>query len=342
MKENVDLFPLANIISAEEFSFSKRFVNRLYRMLSGNFGLFFYNEIRKYRPLLVHAHMGFEGARWLDLIQKTKLPLITTFYGQDVSKLAKIAKWRKRYKLLFEYGAIFLAEGNYLKKQLIDIGCPEEKIIIQHLGVDVNTYPQKQYKNNGKIIILQVSTFREKKGIEYSLKAIASIYKEFPNIEFRLIGKGDSTEVDQNMHSIAVQYGIKDIVCFLGIKPHHNLIEEYCHADIFIHPSVTAQDGDNEGGSPVSIIEASAIGLPIISTKHADIPEVVIHEETGLLAPERDVFCLSEMLRLLIIKPEKRKEMGDKGRRHIENNYNINHQISKLEDIYLKVIEQNT
>ncbi|MDP1676912.1 MAG: glycosyltransferase [Bacteroidota bacterium] len=336
-KENIDQFPVPIIVSAEEFPLYKRIVNLTYRKATSNFGMFFSSYINKYQPLFAHAHMGYEGARWLHSFESAKIPLITTFYGQDVSKLGRIPKWKKRYLRLFDYGTFFLAEGNYLKKQLVDIGCSEEKIVVQHLGVNIERYPQKEYQQRDNIIILQIASFREKKGIEYSLQAIAAIKDEFPNIEFRIIGSGDSTSEIQHIHNLAKQYRINDIVKFLGKKPHNEIIEEYRNADIFLHPSVTAQDGDNEGGSPVSITEASAVGLPIISTTHADIPEVVLSRQSGLLAPERDVSQLRQMLQVLIQDPAKRKEMGLCGRRHIEMNYNILTQVSRLEEIYSRL-----
>jgi colanic acid/amylovoran biosynthesis glycosyltransferase len=333
-KENINQFPLPTIVSAEDLPIYKRVVNRLYRKATNNFGMFLSNQIQEYHPLLAHAHMGYEGVRWFRSMESAKIPLITTFYGQDVSKLGRIPKWRKLYLRLFEYGDLFLAEGNYLKKQLMDLGCPEEKIIVQHLGVNIECYPQKEYHQHDSVVILQIASFREKKGIEYSLQAIAAIKDEFPNIEFRIIGSGDSAREDQHIHNLAEQYRINDVVKFLGKKPHNEIMEEYRNADIFLHPSITAQDGDNEGGSPVSITEASAVGLPVISTTHADIPEVVLSNQSGLLAPERDVSQLCQMLLALIQDPDKRKAMGRCGRLHIEKNYNILTQVSRLEEIY--------
>jgi len=330
-------FPWNDVYGPEKFPLPKRFVNKVYRKLTNDFGMFYNGFVNELRPKLFHAHMGEEGTRWLKFVERTQIPLICTFYGMDVSKSGRLPYWKKRYQELFRYGQFFLAEGNYLKKQLVDLGCPEDKIIVQHLGVDLEKYPVKQYSRDlgvRKTVVIQVSSFREKKGIEYSLEAIARLRKAGIELEFRLIGSGNTEESQNRIVSLIDRYGIQDSVCLLGAKTHSETIIEMKNADIFLHPSVTATDGDNEGGAPVGIIEASALGLPIVSTFHADIPEVVINNRSGLLASERDTEGLANALLQLIRNQEQQATMGAFGRRHIELEYNIRKQILKLEHIY--------
>lgn len=345
-KENVKYYPFNSIYSCEEFNFAKIIANKIYRKITDNYGLFFQEFVNQLTPSIFHAHMGYEAARWLKFVKKNKIPLITTFYGQDVSKLGRIPKWYKRYQELFNYGIVFLAEGNNLKKQLINLGCPEKKILIQHLGVNIDSYPQKEYSNSenereNKWIILQASTFREKKGIEYSLKAISLLRDMNFRFEYRLIGRGDSELQEEMIRSIIKKENLMKHVKLLGAIPHAEYLKELIKADIFLHPSMTASDGDNEGGAPVGIIEASAVGLPIISTFHADIPEVVINEQTGFLTVEKDFVRIAEKLSFLISNPHVIKEFGLAGREHIKKSYNISTQIKKLEDIYHDAINSN-
>ena len=304
------------------------------------YGLHFTKIAQRLGPRLFHAHMGFEAARWLAFVKKSGIPLITTFYGLDVSQFGKLDEWRDRYRDLFDYGTKFLAEGTFLKKQLVELGCPADKVIVQHLGVAVSTYPKKMFEtksNRSPIKILQVSSFREKKGIAYSLEAIAQVVKTVPHIEFRLVGRGDSAKADNAIESKVEKLGITPYVRLLGSKSHSETIQEMCDADIFLHPSVVASNGDNEGGAPVSIIEASAVGLPIVSTLHADIPEVVKNGETGWLVPERNSNLLAEKLMDLINHPEMRMSFGRLGRGHVAAEYEISIQIKKLEEIYSHV-----
>jgi colanic acid/amylovoran biosynthesis glycosyltransferase len=340
--ENLDIFPFEELYSSGSFPLPQRLVNKVWRRVFDQYGLFFDKPAQSLRPVLFQAHFGYEAARWLHFVERTGLPLVTTFYGMDVSQLGRIPKWQKRYHKLFKYGKTFLAEGSFLKKQLMNLGCPEEKVIVQHLGVELGKYPQKSFSNHESdqhVVILQVSSFREKKGIEYSLEAIAQLRKMGCNVEFRLIGSGDTPEAEIAVRAIVDRLNINHCVSLLGIKEHSDVIREMVNADIFLHPSVTAADGDNEGGVPVGIIEASAVGLPVVSTRHADIPEVVLDGVTGYLAPERDSKQLAEKIVSLIQSPKNISLFGEAGRKHIDENYNLRIQLQKLENIYAACLQ---
>jgi colanic acid/amylovoran biosynthesis glycosyltransferase len=337
--ENLEQFPLENIYAANDLLSVKKLINKVYRRLTDRYGLFYEAYMNKISPALLHAHMGYEAARWLKFVKKTNIPLITTFYGQDVSQLGRIEKWRRRYQELFEYGTKFLAEGSYLKKQLVDLGCPAEKVIVQHLGVSVESYTPKEIDHNSvKRTILQVSTFREKKGIEYSLEAIAMIRESRPDVIFKLIGRGDNEEADNKIKSLVKKLHLEKNVELLGAQPYKKTLEEMSKCDIFLHPSVTASNGDNEGGAPVGLIEASALGLPVVATLHADIPEVIINNKSGFLVEERNSEALAAKLLELLSNSAKMKEFGQKGREHVMSNYNLLVQINKLTGIYENII----
>jgi colanic acid/amylovoran biosynthesis glycosyltransferase len=116
------------------------------------------------------------------------------------------------------------------------------------------------------------------------------------------------------------------------------MIEKLLDCDIFLHPSVTASDGDNEGGAPISVMEASAMGLPVVSTLHADIPEVIVHNKTGLLSEEKHSPEICSDLLELINSEEKRINFGIEGRKHIKENFNLANQVQKLSNIYHSLI----
>jgi colanic acid/amylovoran biosynthesis glycosyltransferase len=124
------------------------------------------------------------------------------------------------------------------------------------------------------------------------------------------------------------------VVQLLGYQPHQCFLEELDRAHLFLAPSVTAGDGDTEGGAPTVLLEAQAAGLPVLATWHADIPEVVRDGETGFLVPERDSAALAEKLIYLAEHPELWPVLGAAGRRHMETNYNIRCETHKLENVY--------
>lgn len=317
---------------------------KIYEALTHSQKRFYTKIITDQKAQLLHAHFGTEGYYHLGIQRKTGLPLITTFYGADVSKLPQDRpKWRKRYRRLFEIGSLFLAEGPYMAHALIDLGCPPQKVRVQHLGVDVQRIQFiPRYLDKGEPVrILMTCSFRQKKGIPYAIQAFALSTQKYSNMELRIIG-GANTPEEKNLmercRKIAVNQGIADKVNFLGFVPYSDYLKETTSAHIFLAPSVRAMDGDTEGGVPVAVIEASAAGMPVIATWHCDIPNVIIDGETGVLVPERDVESLAEAIVTISGAPESWPIMGKAGRNRIEREFDVFKQILRLENIYAEFI----
>ena len=195
--ENLNLFPFRNLYcmpKQQRYSWQWLLDRSCRRLLGRKLDdLYFKNIFKKEKVKILHAHFGYEGVRMLSVKKKNKLPLITTFYGFDLSSYAQQEKWRIAYRKLFIEGEIFLVEGSFMKKSLINLGCPPEKIKIVHIGVDtekINFQERKLKDINEKIIILFCGRFLEKKGLIYAIKAIRIIINKFPNLEFRILGDG--------------------------------------------------------------------------------------------------------------------------------------------------------
>jgi colanic acid/amylovoran biosynthesis glycosyltransferase len=300
-----------------------------------------YDAIRKFDIDILHAHFGYTGSQVLSIKASTGIPLITTFYGEDVSALAKIGKWRKAYQQLFNIGDLFLVEGLYMHDRLIEIGCLEDKVKIQRIAIEVDKYPHRTRQTKSKdekVHILFCGRFQEKKGLNYALDAVRRAYDRRPNLEFRIIGDGESrSQIEQTIR----RHSMDKYTRLLGFQYHERVIAEMNKADILLAPSVTARNGDSEGGAPTTILEAQACGLPILSTTHADIPNVVIPGESALLAPERDGETLGNILLELINHSEKWARMGKIGRYFVERYHNIDTEINLLEDRYLDLVNNS-
>ena len=293
-----------------------------------------YQALKSYKARILHAHFGYTGAQVLSVKRKTGLPLVTTFYGEDVSALANTEKWYQAYQQLFVAGDLFLVEGSHMRQRLIGIGCPPEKIAIQRIAILLDRYPFRERPpkaSHESVHILFCGSFREKKGLLYALEAVRRAAEVYPNITFRIIGDG---QLRPQVEHIIDRYHMQSYTTLLGFRSHEDMIREMQLADIFIHPSVTAANGDSEGGAPTTILEAQACGLPVLSTMHADIPNIVIPGGSALLAAERDVEALSSHLCTLIKEPERWREMGLKGRVWVEHNHAIGPAVARLEDHY--------
>jgi colanic acid/amylovoran biosynthesis glycosyltransferase len=348
--ENLDIFPTEEIRSLELKKGIKSFAsffNKGWNMLF-NFYPGFFPFLLKDKPGIIHAHFGPSGYNFLFYKRLFRLPMVTNFYGYDLSQLTnRDSRWRKRYKKLFKNGNCFLVQGNNMKKSLTELGCPEEKIISLNIGIDLEKikFTPRNIGSDGIIKILIASRFREKKGIPYAIEAFGKVKESHPelNLELTLIGNSDGSikgETEKkNILDVIDKYNLKKVVRLLGFMPYSSLIEEAEKYHIFLSPSITASDGDNEGGAPIAIVEMSASGMPILSTRHCDIPEVVIDGKSGFLVDERDVDTLAEKLEFLVMNPKEWQDMGEYGRRYLEAEYDIKKQINRLEEIYDRLLD---
>jgi colanic acid/amylovoran biosynthesis glycosyltransferase len=304
----------------------------------------YHEALRKYHPAVLHSHFGDWGWYDLPMAKRYGLKQIVTFYGYDLSLLpATRPKWKRRYLELFDSAASFLCEGPFMAQTLIHLGCPQEKVSVQRLGVDLDQTPfiPRTLDVSDDIKVLIAGRFVEKKGITYALEAIGQLISKYPQIHVTIIGDSTGIERDEKEKNrileIISRYQMQPFVTMRGFQPLDVLMSEIYKHHIFLSPSVTASDGDTEGGAPVSIIQALASGMPVVSTTHCDIPGVVTHKASGLLAAERDVNGLVQHLQWLIENPESWLAMALVGRKHIEMEFDARIQGQSLKRIYDQV-----
>lgn len=296
--------------------------------------------IKKRKVQLIHAHFGSNGVYSLKLKKRFRIPLVTTFYGYDISKLAKTKEWITRYKDLFQKGDLFLVEGEYMKAKLIELGCPKEKIQVQRIAIPVNKIPflvKNPKKSNERVILIFSGRFVEKKGLIYALQAIEKVREKFKNFEFRIIGDGP---LKREIEEFIKDHSMENYVKLLGFLTYEDYLKEMEKADIFVHPSVTASDGDSEGGAPTTILEAQAMGMPVVSTNHADIPNVTLPGTSALLSDERDCEMLIQNISFLLQNQDIWEKMGRAGRNFVEAHHDIKKEIVALEDKYDFILKQ--
>lgn len=331
---NLEQFPLADLFTAESLTGERGFANRLWRRVIGQY-LFYADFLCTSGAVLIHAHHGFQGFRCLRAKRQTELPMITSFYGADATRFSRHKGWMSRFRKLFTEGERFLAEGSTMAEQLVKIGCPEKKIIIHHLGIDldeISSAVNAGSKSEGEELrILICASFREKKGIPDGIEATARAVAR-TGAKVRLVLIGDGPGRLQVQEALSDNNGLR--VDRLGYVSYSRFLHELDRGHILLQPSKTAANGDSEGGAPVVLLDAQAARVPVVSTRHADIPEYVIDGEGGLLAAEKDIDGLTERLCDLLLDPGMRARMGDAGRKHVEEHYNAELQVPVLESIY--------
>ena len=293
---------------------------------------------------LIHSHFGDVG--WADrgAVRRARARHVVTFYGYDVSYLPLQPGWQKRLRQLFASADRFLCEGSHMKQRLTAIGCPENKIAVHHLGVRLEQLPfrPRTWRQGEALRVLIAGAFSEKKGIPLALEALGRV-KRGVDLEVTIIGDAranvaESVAEKQKILATIARHGLASRVRLLGYCPHSVMIEEAYRHHLFLSPSVTASNGATEGGAPVSIIEMAATGMPIVSTRHCDIPEVVQDRVTGMLADERDVEGLVGCIEALLAEPDSWASMLNAGRRRVEQEYSALTQGQRLACIYEEIV----
>ncbi len=262
--------------------------------------------------------------------------LITTFRGIDISKYVE-EQGEDVYDRLFQEGEFFLANCEFFRNRAINLGCDANKIVVHGSGLDCGKFAFKtrSFPTTGKVQISTIGRLVEKKGIEYAIRAVAKLSETNQNVEYNIIGDGELKEYFEQLIS---QLNVGHIVKLLGWKQQKEIIEilDKCH--IFIAPSVTATDGNQD--APVNTLkEAMAMGMPVISTLHGGIPELVEDGKSGFLVAERDANAIAQKLTYLIEHPETWEGMGKAGRMRVEEKYDMNKLNDELVEIYQEMLE---
>jgi len=289
---------------------------------------------------IIHCHFGHNGIIGASLKEMgVEGKIITTFHGYDMSSFI-LSNGKDVYNDLFIIGDLFLPISEHWKKKLVELGCDEKKIKVHRMGIDLEKfeYSERKIQPEEPIKLLTIGRLVEKKGHEYAIKAIAKLITKYKNVIYIIAGDGP---LRVELESLVTEFGLENYVNFLSNVGDDELLNLFMESHIFVLPSLTACDGDQEG-VPVVLMEAQAVGLPVVSTVHSGIPEVVVNGKSGFLVPERDVDALVEKQGHVIEHPELWPKMGKCGRNFVEERYGIQKLNQRLVRIYEALIIGNT
>ncbi len=285
-------------------------------------GFFKENEVD-----VILAEFGFYGAAITPHAKLIGIPLIVHFHGHDAHRDTLLDdKCKSDYKDMFHYVHKIVSVSNFMTDRLLQLGAPKDKIVYNPYGPRPFFYHiNSSYSNT----ILNIGRFTDIKAPNITLHAFKNALLNCPGAHLIMVGEGELLE---SCKALAKAWKIEDHVTFTGGIKHDELIPYFKEACMFVQHSVQPSYGDAEG-TPNTILEASAAGLPIVSTIHAGIPQAVINGETGILVDEYDLDAMTEAIVELFNNRLKCQEMGEAGRQFIKTNYNIDRHISILDDL---------
>lgn len=317
----------------------KGLLNNLFKkILLRGFGLFFNYEMydvtfalkksfKKNKIDFVLIEYCTTAVLYYRILEKLKIPFIVHFHGYDATQTEIINKYGEEYKKVFKSAYKIIVVSQLMKQKIKDLGCPDDKIILNHYGPDSKFLKLELSLNN--LCFVSVGRFVNKKAPYYNLLSFKIVLEKFPEAIFHMVGDGLLLEACIN---ISKHLKIDKNVIFHGVKNRDQIISLFKESRSYVQHSVTSLNGDMEG-TPLGVLEAAAAGLPVLSTFHAGIPDVIINQETGLLVEEHDVVGMANNMIRILSDLEYAIKLGKTSKKRIENNFSLEKHIDCINSI---------
>jgi colanic acid/amylovoran biosynthesis glycosyltransferase len=291
---------------------------------------------RKHNVVAVLAEYGGCGVWCAEACRQAGVPLVVHFHGYDASDREILAMFEGTYAGMFAQAAAVIAVSHAMEGQLVSLGAPPDKIRYNPCGVDTRQFGGAD-PARAEPVFIAVGRFKEKKGPHLTIAAFARVFRVYPQARLRMIGAG---ELLDKCRELTQELGIAEAVTFLEETVHSVVEQEMSRARCFVQHSVVAPSGDSEG-TPVAVLEAGAAGLPVVATRHAGIPDVVVEGQTGFLVAEHDVEGMAERMLCLARDPALAGRMGEQARAHIAGHFSMDQSLSRLWGVINSGIKEN-
>jgi colanic acid/amylovoran biosynthesis glycosyltransferase len=287
----------------------------LARSIPGSSARLIRKHVNGLRPDVIHVHYLVDAAFFAPVLRSLGIPVIVSAYGYDVSEfpgqyLGLGARYLRRS---IGYTSLYLAMSEDMKKDMLSIRLPEAKVRVHYFGINSRRFAleKRESEDAGPFRMLITGRLVAKKGhavLLRSLQILRDSYKLDRDLELRIVGDGP---LQTQLEGMSRELSLSHQVHFIGHLPYGGeaMLSEHAKADLFVLPSLRA--GGNKEGIPGALLEAMASGIPVISTFHAGIPDIVESEKHGLLVPEGDAEALARALHRLIVDKELRRKMAD-------------------------------
>ena len=309
-------------------------VSRLARLrlrLGGGLNRQWRDSLRNHAPKVLHAHFGPDALAAIPICKELNIPLVATFHGFDITKNDTGAAWKRSRPAVFKAAYAVIAVSDYIRRALLDSGCPEEKIRQHYIGINTELF-QGRKQEAERPTVLFIGRLVPKKGCAYLIDAMKRVQRQLPDARLKIVGDGPlRKELGERAASLRN-------VEFLGVKTKTEIRELLQEAWTLCVPSIVAPSGDAEGLGMV-FLEAQALATPAVSFDTGGVVEAIEHGKTGLNVPSEDVGALADGLLTLLTDKPLRQAWGAAGRRRVHSQFNVRTQCGALENIYAEAME---
>ncbi len=216
----------------------------------------------------------------------------------------------------------------YNERHLLSVNGTGRGAIVRCIyhGLDLHRYEPGTTTKRARPLLLSVAQLKEKKGLRFLLEACSLLAARGVAFDCEIVGDGP---LHADLQRRVDELGLGDRVRLLGALPHDQVIARYAEAAVFVLPCVIASDGDRDG-IPNVILEAMAMGLPVVSTLHSGIPEAVKDATTGLLVAPGDAEALAGALGSILADPDLGARMGSAGRERATSTFDVEVNVQRL------------
>lgn len=206
------------------------------------------------------------------------------------------------------------------------------KLYLAYHGLDLTHYqPSSSQPRRDCPLVLSVGRLTEKKGFPYLIAACRRLKDQGYDFTCDIVGEGPQR---QELETLIAQLGLEDMITLCGAVPHEVVIEKYKKSTLFVLPCILSKDGDRDG-IPNVLLEAMAMQIPVVSTRHSGIPELVQDRVNGLLVSPNDVEALTDALAELLDDPDLRAQLGKQGQRKVVKDFDVEHNVRRLFDLFV-------
>lgn len=290
------------------------------------------HDLSRIDARVLHIYFGHVAPQFIPLMKAWPHPVVVSFHGADAGLDMGKPRYKAAMQQVFQLAARIQSRSNALSEDLIRLGCPPEKIVLQRTGIPLDfwTVHERTAPADGAWVLLQSCRLIDKKGIDLTLKAFATVVAHHPRAKLRLVGEGPLRET---LEQQARELGVADKVEFPGFLKGVAMKEAIQNAHLYFHPSRTSKDGNREG-VPNAMLEAMATGQPVVATYHGGIPEAITDGESGLLVPENDAEALGAAALRLLEDAELRQRIALGAREAVVRDFSRTGQDRLLIDFY--------
>lgn len=283
--------------------------------------------LRGHRINVVLAEYGPTGEALWPICERLDLPLVVHFHGIDAFHVKLLAD-NKGYTRTLSKAAAIVVVSHEMEEQLLELGAPRHRLHYVRYGVDLDRF-RPHRPDQAPSHFLSVGRFVDKKAPALTLLAFHKAWEQERSIRLTMAGNGPLWE---STRQLVTALGLESAVELPGAVSHDRVSELMAASRAFVQHSVVTADNDHEG-TPLSVLEALASGMPVVATRHAGIPDVVEHGVSGLLCGEREVDVMAAHLLTLARDPDLALRMGQAGRLRAERDHRQQERIAQLQAI---------